>query len=146
MSRKIRRKRTKPNSIKEFQSFIQEEIAHSTAGHKKKLRRKQGGMTGVAAGIADYFDVDPTWVRLGIVAGSIFTSGALAIAYAILAFALPREGEGRTDDFYQIEYGDEWPTYSDELPEATEINRVCWSCDVVTKPNAKYCHSCGSKL
>lgn len=103
-------------------------------------------MTGVAAGIAEYFDVDPTWVRLGIVVGSIFTSGGLAIAYAIMAFVLPREGQNGHEEFYQIEYGDEWPMYLDDLPEATEVNRLCWSCDVVTKPNAKYCHSCGSKL
>lgn len=146
MSRKSKRKRKNPTSIQEFQSYIQEEIVHSTAGHKKKLRRKQGGMTGVAAGIAEYFDVDPTWVRLGIAAGTIFTSGAVAIAYGIMAFALPREGQNEHDDFYQIEYGDDWPMYSEDLPEATEVNRVCWNCDVVTKPNAKYCHSCGSKL
>lgn len=146
MSRKIKRKKKNPKSIREFQTYLQEEIAHSTAGHKKKLRRKQGGMTGVAAGIAEYFDVDPTWVRLGIVGGAIFTSGAVAIAYAVMAFALPREGQNHQDEFYQIEYGDDWPAYSDELPEATEINRVCWNCDAVTKPNAKYCHSCGSKL
>lgn len=146
MPRKIKHQRRSSDSIGEFRDYVQDEIARSTAGHKRKLRRKHGGMTGVAAGIADYFRVDPLWVRLGFVAGSIFTSGALAIGYAIMAFALPREGRVPGDDFYQLEYGEEWPMFTDDLPEATEVNRVCWNCDVVTKPNAKYCHSCGSKL
>lgn len=146
MGRKIRRQK-KTDSIQGFREYIQDEIEKSTAGQKKKLRRKQGGITGVAAGIAEYADIDPTWVRLGIAVGTVFTSGALLIPYAIMAFVLPRESRRNAgEDAFQIEYGEEWPMFTDDLPEATETRQVCWNCDSVTKPGAKYCHNCGSKL
>ena len=46
--------------------------------------RKVGG---VAAGLAEYFDVDPILFRVGFVAGTLATGGAGVIAYlGLLAF------------------------------------------------------------
>ncbi len=49
-------------------------------------------LDGVCAGIAEYFDVDPTLIRLLWVLGTIFV-GAGIIAYIIAAFIMPRKPE-----------------------------------------------------
>ena len=47
-------------------------------------------IAGVCGGIADYFGVDATLVRVGYVLLGIFTAGFLSIiAYLILAFVMP---------------------------------------------------------
>ena len=58
----------------------------------KTLRKSNNKVVcGVCGGIAEYFNIDPTLVRLGFVAGSIiFGSGLLA--YIVCALILP-EGE-----------------------------------------------------
>lgn len=43
---------------------------------------------GVCGGIAEYFDIDPTLVRLGFVLLSIFAGGGL-LAYIIAAIIIP---------------------------------------------------------
>ena len=51
----------------------------------KKLTRSNNGMiAGVCAGIADYFDLDPTLVRVGYILLSLFTMFSGVIAYFIL--------------------------------------------------------------
>ena len=58
--------------------------------HKKLYRSARGRMLGgVAAGVADYFDVDPTIVRLVFVL-SIFAGGAGIIAYIIMWIIVPQ--------------------------------------------------------
>jgi phage shock protein PspC (stress-responsive transcriptional regulator) len=47
---------------------------------------------GVCAGIAKYFDIDPTLVRLLWVLGTLFV-GAGILAYIIAAIIMPREPE-----------------------------------------------------
>jgi phage shock protein PspC (stress-responsive transcriptional regulator) len=64
----------------------------STTSPKKRLTRSSTDkkIGGVAGGLATYFDIDPTVVRLGFVVATFF-SGAGLIAYvAMLAFA-PRD-------------------------------------------------------
>lgn len=43
---------------------------------------------GVCAGLADYFKLDPIWVRLGFVCAAIF-GGTGVVLYLILALVLP---------------------------------------------------------
>ena len=58
--------------------------------HKKLYRSARERMLGgVAAGVADYFDVDPTIVRLVFVL-SIFAGGAGIIAYIIMWIIVPQ--------------------------------------------------------
>jgi len=57
----------------------------------KKLRRSQNQMVaGVCAGIADYFDIDPTLVRVGYAILSIFTAAFPGLLlYIILWIIMP---------------------------------------------------------
>lgn len=111
------------------------------------LTRKRGGITGVSAGIADYLGVEPTWIRLLLVVGTFLTSGFMILPYALAALALPKEGaENDGIETWQIESADDWPMYADDLPEASDVQRICWNCDTSVRPGAKYCHTCGEKL
>ena len=51
-------------------------------------------VAGVCAAFADYFKIDPTWIRIGCVLFAIITRGApLIILYIVLIFIIPREQE-----------------------------------------------------
>ena len=65
----------------------------------KRLYRstKDKKILGVCAGIAEYFNIDPTIVRLIYAVVSLFTSGFPGlILYLILAFIMP-EDDGTID-------------------------------------------------
>ncbi|MCL3850007.1 MULTISPECIES: PspC domain-containing protein [Parabacteroides] len=58
----------------------------------KRLTRSNNGMiAGVCAGIADYFDLDPTLVRVGYILLSLFTMFSGVIAYFILWLVIPKK-------------------------------------------------------
>lgn len=66
---------------------------------KKRLYRstKDKKILGVCAGIAEYFNIDPTIVRLIYAVLSIFTTGFPGlILYIVLAFIMP-EDDGTID-------------------------------------------------
>ena len=46
-----------------------------------RLNREQGKVMGVSAGIADYFGVDVTLVRVGWVVGTLIGFGSLILVY-----------------------------------------------------------------
>lgn len=54
---------------------------------KKSGRDKK--IFGVCSGIAEYFGIDPTWVRIAFILG-FFIGGFTPILYIVLAFALPK--------------------------------------------------------
>ena len=51
------------------------------AGRGFRLNRAQGKVMGVSAGIADYFGVDVTLVRVGWVVGTLVGFGSLILVY-----------------------------------------------------------------
>ena len=57
----------------------------------KKLYRipEEGMLAGVCAGIAEYFQWDPTWVRLGWVLFTLL-GGSGIVAYLIAMVVIPR--------------------------------------------------------
>ncbi|GAA4201459.1 PspC domain-containing protein [Actinocatenispora rupis] len=57
----------------------------------KRLRRSRTDrkLTGVCAGIGEYFDVDPNIVRIAAVLGAFFTGGTLILAYLAAALLIP---------------------------------------------------------
>ena len=59
---------------------------------KKKLYKSQTDkkLCGVCGGIANYFDIDATLVRLGWIAFTLF-GGCGIIAYIIAAIVIPNE-------------------------------------------------------
>ena len=63
-------------------------------GMPRMLRRRRADqqLAGVCAGMADYFDLDPTLVRVLYLVGSFFT-GILpgVVLYGILAFVVPAD-------------------------------------------------------
>ena len=46
-------------------------------------------LTGVAGGMAEYFDIDPVIIRLLWVLGALFTGGVLLVAYFVMAIIMP---------------------------------------------------------
>lgn len=59
---------------------------------EKKLRRSKDKMiAGVCAGLAYYFDLDPTVIRIVYVLLSIFTAFAGVLVYLILWLIMPKE-------------------------------------------------------
>ena len=62
------------------------------------LDKTNGKWLGVCAGIADYTGVDLTVVRIVTVLGTIFGSGALLIAYLIIAWMAPVKPIGLYDN------------------------------------------------
>lgn len=68
------------------------------AGRTRLLKdRKNKKLTGVAAGMAKYFGLDPTVVRIGWLVAAIFSQGAAIIPYIILSFVL-NDDDGDDDD------------------------------------------------
>ncbi len=62
---------------------------------KKRLYRLDGGdakLFGVCGGIAEYFDVDPTIIRV-IWAILIFAYGTGLLAYLVCALCMPKKSE-----------------------------------------------------
>lgn len=54
--------------------------------YKSKINKK---LDGVCGGIAEYFDIDPTLIRLLWVLATVFFGSGL-LAYIIAAFIMPR--------------------------------------------------------
>jgi phage shock protein C len=59
----------------------------------KKLYRSNSDrmIAGICGGLGEYFDIDPTLVRLIFVFGAIFTGSALFWAYIIMLIVVPEE-------------------------------------------------------
>ena len=69
------------------------------AGRKRLAKdRRNRKVTGVAAGMANYFGVEPTVVRIGWVVAAIFTNFAAVIPYLILTAVLKNEEDLDDDD------------------------------------------------
>ncbi|HES59982.1 MAG: PspC domain-containing protein [Calditrichaceae bacterium] len=64
--------------------------AGQPSGRKQIYRSNNKMFAGVCAGIAEYFDIDPTLVRLGYVLLSIASFGMGLVVYIILMIILPQ--------------------------------------------------------
>ena len=64
----------------------------------KKLYRSKSNriLVGVCAGVAEYFNIDPTVVRVAWALASLFTAGILA--YVVCAFVIPEKPDGEIVD------------------------------------------------
>lgn len=65
----------------------------------KKLYRSRDDkmLTGLAGGVAQYFGIDSTIVRIALVLLEFATAGLLIIGYIILAIIVPKEPVGGTE-------------------------------------------------
>ena len=69
------------------------------AGHERLAKdRRNRKISGVAAGMANYFGLDPTVVRIGWVVAAIFSQGGAIVPYVLLSMILPREEDLERDD------------------------------------------------
>jgi len=60
-------------------------------GKSKRLSKSRDKkVAGVAAGIAEYFNIDPTIVRIAFVIGTVASGGPFLIAYLLLAAVMPK--------------------------------------------------------
>lgn len=66
----------------------------SEPGRPKRLTRSRHDdwFGGVAGGLAEYFDVDPTLVRIAFVVAAILTSGFAIIGYIVAWIVIPEAG------------------------------------------------------
>lgn len=49
------------------------------------LDRQRGKLMGVCSGIANYFGIDATWVRVGFIAGTLLGFGSFILLYLAIA-------------------------------------------------------------
>ena len=60
---------------------------------KRLYKSKDKKISGVCAGIAEYFSLDPTLIRVLYVLATIFSGFFLGVvAYIVLALIMPEEG------------------------------------------------------
>jgi phage shock protein C len=57
----------------------------------RPLRRSQTNrqLAGVCGGIAEYFRVDPTLIRIAFIVALVITGGAVALAYVLALVVMP---------------------------------------------------------
>lgn len=64
--------------------------------NKKMTKSKNNKMlTGTLAGVAEYFGIDPTIVRVIFVLATIVLNGKPILVYILLMFLMPKEGKQR---------------------------------------------------
>lgn len=56
-----------------------------TPSRSFRLAKADGKLLGVCGGIADYFGINATWVRIGFVAGTLIGFGSLILVYLAIA-------------------------------------------------------------
>lgn len=61
---------------------------------RRLFRTHDRQLAGVAGGMAEYLDVDPTIIRILWILGAIFSGGLLVLAYILLAFVIPQAPYG----------------------------------------------------
>lgn len=59
----------------------------------KRLYRTDGPISGVSAGLAEYFNLDAVLIRVLIVAGSVVTFPVLPLVYIAAVFIIPQKDE-----------------------------------------------------
>ena len=85
----------------------------------KKLckSREDYYIDGVCGGIAEYFEVDSTWVRLGLVAFCLM-GGSGVVAYIIAMFVMPEPPKSKkSKTAKQRAKADNYAAYADEEDE-----------------------------
>lgn len=70
----------------------------SSTRYKKLRKSREKKISGVAAGIADYFNIDPTLVRIAFVVATIASGGPFFFAYLILSMVMPQPESRDTEE------------------------------------------------
>ncbi len=86
------RKRARKKAEKKLAKSEARRATQSVSSSRKKrlTKSRDKKIAGVAGGIAEYFGVDATLVRIALVVGTVVSGGGpLLLAYIVLAFAMP---------------------------------------------------------
>lgn len=62
---------------------------------KRLYRSSDRMLAGILGGLAEYFRLDPSLLRIGFVIGMLFSAGTLSALYIIAIFIIPNEWEIR---------------------------------------------------
>ncbi len=65
---------------------------------KRLIKSTDNKVFGVAGGVADYFDVDPTLIRVGFVASALFFFPFAIVGYLALAVMMPSPSTAGSED------------------------------------------------
>ncbi len=93
------------------------------AGQEKKLIRlpDQGIISGVAAGFADYFEMDVTMMRLLFVLFTLVSGGTIIVAYIVLALVMPTPDGIKTA---AADVGERLNSFVDEIKTSGRTERA----------------------
>lgn len=69
-------------------------------GKKRLTKSYDKKIAGVCGGIAEYFNIDPTLVRIAFVVATIIGQGSFLIAYFVLSIIMPKP-DGSDDDWFK---------------------------------------------
>lgn len=72
---------------------VVEEAEIRVKGKRRLTKSDDKKVAGVCSGIADYFNIDPTLVRIAFVVGTLVTNGAFLLAYVVLSFVMPKDDD-----------------------------------------------------
>lgn len=70
---------------------------------RRLVKSRDKKIAGVCGGLAEYFNIDPTFVRIATVAITIFSSGWALVPYLILAITMPKPGMSRSEVKAEVE-------------------------------------------
>jgi len=89
---KVKKAVTIENAQGEEQKVVVEKKTSRRSGDRKRRLSKSHDkkISGVAGGLAEYFNLDPTLVRIALVIGTIATQGSFILGYLILSFVMPK--------------------------------------------------------
>jgi phage shock protein C len=92
-------------------------MTNNNAFSGKTLRRSRDKrmISGVCGGLGEYLNVDPTLVRLGVVALTVFTGGTGLIAYAIAWVVMPEADGTSTLQQVQDQYHKQTRSAEDDI-------------------------------
>lgn len=86
----IPRSRTQPREEMNSETFsTSTSVPPPLARRKTLMKSSNKKISGVAGGIAEYFNIDPTWVRVAFVIGLFATQGVAVLVYLAMAMVLP---------------------------------------------------------
>ncbi|MFK7968860.1 MAG: PspC domain-containing protein [Bacteroidia bacterium] len=100
-------------------------------------KAKPAVITGVCGGLAKNMQVDPIWVRVGVVITGLFLSILVVPVYIILAIVLPSEGQA-PQSYNQS------AAQPGQQPQGASI--FCRHCGKQNDTKGKFCRSCGGEL
>ncbi len=101
----------------------------TTMSTKKILYRlpDKGQISGVAAGVAEYFSLDVTLLRVILVLLAFMTGGGIVVAYIILAIILPTPDVAKQktkDQFSEKQISDNVQKLSSELKTNNSVTKI----------------------